>query len=166
MLIVENIRSRSKELGFEKCGVARVGDLPKADFYRQWLADGMHGEMAYLEKVGPRYAPEELLPGAKSVVCVLKNYYTPDEQSSDPLDGVISRYAWGDDYHDLLKTRLRELRDWIGKETGAEAKVCVDTSAVLEKLWARQAGIGWQGKQNAIGRVEPRIKHMPTAAPA
>ena len=145
-----NIREKATDLGFDKVGFARVGELPKADFLREWLAQGMHGDMAYMENIEARLDPSKVLPGARSVVCVLKNYYTDIPQSRDPLEGVVSRYAWGDDYHDSLKDKLHELRRFIEESTGAPAKACVDTNAVMEKLWARQAGLGWQGKHSNL----------------
>jgi len=145
-----NISEKALALGFEKVGIARLGSLSRSEFYREWIAQEMHGDMRYLEKVEARLDPENLLPGARSVVCVLKNYYTEFSQSDNPQHGVISRYAWGDDYHDSIRSKLEELREYIEATTGKPAKSCVDTSAVLEKLWARKAGIGWQGKHTNL----------------
>ncbi|HKS16670.1 MAG TPA: tRNA epoxyqueuosine(34) reductase QueG, partial [Planctomycetota bacterium] len=93
--------------------------------------------------------PARYDPGAKSVVCVAQNYYTGPRGPVGPAEGLVSRYAWGEDYHDVLGERLGRLRDFIASR-GARARVCVDTSAVLEKLWARAAGIGWQGKHTNL----------------
>jgi epoxyqueuosine reductase len=148
-----SIREKASALGFEKVGVARVGALPHADFLRSWLGDGFHGDMGYMAREPERREdPSKLLPGARAVVCVAKNYHTPGRHPENGLAGRISRYAWGDDYHDVLMGKLHELRSHV-ESLGGRAKVCVDTSAVLEKPWAQRAGLGWQGKHsNLIAR--------------
>jgi len=153
MSSASSIKSKARELGFEKVGIARVGRAPHADFLRTWLDREFHGEMAYMERAPERREdPERVLAGARSVVCVAKNYHTPGLHSQDPRRGRISRYAWGSDYHEVLLEKLQELRRFI-EGAGGRAKVCVDTSAVLEKPWAQEAGLGWQGKHsNLIAR--------------
>lgn len=148
-----DIKAKARELGFEKVGVARSGRAPKAEFLRAWIGDGRHGEMAWMARAPERREqPELLLPGAKAVVSVAVNYQSGGAASTSPEVGRISRYAWGEDYHDVLKERLQELARYIGTLGGA-AKACVDTSAVLEKPWAQAAGLGWQGKHsNLISR--------------
>jgi epoxyqueuosine reductase len=147
------VRRKAAELGFEKAGIARAGGAPRGDFFERWLAEGRHATQEYLARApGRRRDPAEVLPGARSIVCVAKNYQSPGLHSSDPLEGRISRYAWGDDYHGILADRLHELRRFI-EGLGGRAKVCVDTNAVLEKPWAQAAGLGWQGKHsNLISR--------------
>lgn len=153
MKLTADIKSRARDLGFEQVGIARVGPLPRAEFLGEWLARAYQGEMGYMARDPQRRAdPARYDPGAKSVICVAQNYYTGPRPATGPADAVISRYAWGRDYHDVLGERLLELRDFIAAR-GARARICVDTSAVLEKLWARQAGLGWQGKHtNLISR--------------
>jgi len=148
-----SIRSRARELGFEKVGIARVGAAPHAEFLERWLGDEFHGEMSYMAREpGRRRDPAGYLPGARSVVVVAKNYQSPGVHSEDPRVGRISRYAWGDDYHEVLGEKLHELRRHL-EALGGRAKVCVDTGAVLEKPWAQAAGLGWQGKHsNLISR--------------
>jgi epoxyqueuosine reductase len=148
-----SIKNRARELGFEKVGIARVGVAPHTEFLRVWLGQAYHGEMAYMERAPERREdPASLLPGARSIICVAKNYHSPGVHSEDPLSGRISRYAWGDDYHGVLLSKLEELRAHV-ERLGGNAKVCVDTTAVLEKPWAREAGLGWQGKHtNLIAR--------------
>jgi epoxyqueuosine reductase len=148
-----SIRSRARELGFEKVGIARVGEAPHGDFLERWLGDGFHGEMSYLARdPARRRDPALYLPGARSVVVVAKNYQSPGVHSEDPRVGRISRYAWGDDYHEVLGEKLRELGRHL-ESMGGRAKVCVDTGPVLEKPWAQAAGLGWQGKHsNLISR--------------
>jgi epoxyqueuosine reductase len=153
MSSADSIRSRARALGFEKVGIARVGPAPHGDFLRSWLERGYHGGMGYMERAPERREdPAKLLPGARAVVCVAKNYQSPGRHSEDPREGRISRYAWGDDYHDVLLGKLEELRRHI-EGLGGAAKACVDTNAVLEKPWAQAAGLGWQGKHsNLISR--------------
>jgi len=148
--LASEVRARARELGFDKVGIAAVQDLDRVDFYREWLKLGYHGEMAYMAGDPDRRSePSRILPGARSVICVAKTYFTPPETNEDPRTGRISRYAWGEDYHEVLHSKLTALRDVL-ESRGARAKVCVDTSAVLEKLWARQAGLGWQGKHTNL----------------
>src|SRR4029077_12239931 len=148
-----SIKSRARELGFEKVGIVRVGAAPYGEFLGTWLGSSYHGEMAYMARSPERRTdPSKVLPGARSIICVVKNYQSPGLHSEDPRVGRISRYAWGDDYHDVLLGKLHELRAHI-ERLGGNAKVCVDTNAVLEKPWAQQAGLGWQGKHsNVIAR--------------
>ncbi|MDP6957360.1 MAG: tRNA epoxyqueuosine(34) reductase QueG [Planctomycetota bacterium] len=151
--LTEQIRRKAESLGFSKCAIAPVGSLAKSDFYQEWIRCEFHGEMAYMARDPERrLSLEKILPGAQSVICVAQNYATSHAQSEDPKRGKISRYAWGEDYHEVIKDKLHLMRRFL-EEQGMKAKVCVDTSAVLEKLWARQAGIGWQGKHtNLISR--------------
>jgi epoxyqueuosine reductase len=153
MSSASSIRSKARELGFEKVGIAPVGPAPHAGFLRDWLAREFHGEMAYMARGAERRMdPRKVLPGARSIVCVAKNYQSPGTHSEDPRVGRISRYAWGDDYHGVLLDKLQELRAHV-ERLGGIAKVCVDTNAVLEKPWAQRAGLGWQGKHtNVIAR--------------
>jgi epoxyqueuosine reductase len=142
------------EAGFELAGVAPVIDVPSYTAYNQWVADGMHGPMEYLagRRASLRRSAIELLPSARSVLCLGKLYNT----SGDPSNGV-SRYAWGAiDYHDLLRERLEvlllRLRDRWGD---FQAKTCVDTSPLLERAYANLAGLGWIGKNTCLIN-EPR----------
>ena len=148
--LAAEIKAKARELGFEKAGVARVGDLPRAEFLREWLARSYQGEMDYMARDPERRMdPARYAPGAKSIVCVAKNYHTGPRPPVDATRGVVSRYAWGSDYHDSLAGRLGKLRAFI-ETRDARARICVDTGAVLEKLWARVAGIGWQGKHSNL----------------
>jgi epoxyqueuosine reductase len=148
-----SIRNKARELGFEKIGFARAGAAPHGDALDPWLHRNFHGEMAWMARAPERRTdPGRLLPGARTVICVAKNYQSPGSHSEDPSVGRISRYAWGDDYHDVLLAKLHELREYI-ERLGGNAKVCVDTNAILEKPWAQEAGLGWQGKHsNLISR--------------
>ena len=146
----EKVKARAIEVGFHKVGIARAEALlPEGARLLEWLERSYHGEMAWLEREPEkRRDPRLILPNAKSVVCVAMNYYTPVEHDAP---GKISRYAWGDDYHDILKEKLRTLLEWILVELpGASGKICVDTAPVMEKAWAVRAGIGWLGKHSNV----------------
>lgn len=151
--LAEEIRAKARSLGFAKCAVAPVESLERSDFYEEWIGKEYHGKMAYMARDPERRLfPEKLLPGARSVICVVQNYATSHVHPDDPTRGKISRYAWGEDYHEVIKDKLFRMKDLL-EERGARAKVCVDTAAVLEKPWAHRAGIGWQGKHtNLISR--------------
>ena len=147
------LRERAHALGFEKVGIVRAEPLAEeADRLTRWLARGLHGEMAWMARApGRRTDPRELLPGARSVVAVALNYYTPHEHAALPGTGKISRYAWGDDYHDVLGERLRALLAWVREECpGAEGRVCVDAQPAMDKAWAVRAGLGWIGKHTNL----------------
>ena len=153
MSSASSIKSRALELGFEKVGIARAGEAPRGEFLREWLGREYHGGMDYMAKAPERRAdPAQVFPGAKSIVCVAKNYQSPGVHSEDPKIGRISRYAWGDDYHEVMLAKLKELERHI-ESLGGRARAAVDTNAVLEKPWAQEAGLGWQGKHsNLISR--------------
>ncbi len=149
----ERIRQKARELGIDKIGFAPADALTaEGPRFFEWLERGHHGEMAWMEREPEkRTDPRLIFPEAKSVISVAINYYTPHEHSSEGEAGKISRYAWGDDYHDLVKEKLRDLLDWIMVEYPAAAgKVCVDTVPIMEKAWAVQAGLGWIGKHSNV----------------
>ena len=164
----ETIRQEALRLGFAACGIAKAEPVDKAvaDGYRQWIACGGHADMRYLtENVEKRLDPTLLLPGAKSIIVVAMNY-TPARRMPDN-EYQIAAYALGHDYHDLLKERLRILRNRIeedikkGTEEGVEAddtKICVDTVPILERYWAQQAGIGFIGRNHQL--IIPRAGSM------
>jgi epoxyqueuosine reductase len=145
------IRQRAGQLGFEACGVARAEPLGGEAFH-EWLLRGYQGTMSYLARnPDRRLDPRLILPGARSVICVALVYRQTEAGPSSQGEGVISQYARGVDYHDLMRDRLEELTRYIKEiRPGAEAKVYVDTGPVLEKAWAVRAGLGWQGKNTNI----------------
>jgi epoxyqueuosine reductase len=147
------IRSEALRLGFHKVGIARAESSPEqAELLRTWIARGYHGSMRWMERTQEKRSdPELVLPGVRSIVSVAMNYYTPDAYPDDPAVGKVSRYAWGDDYHDLLGERLEQLLDAVKRRSpGTEGKVYVDTGPVAEKYWAERAGIGWRGKHTNV----------------
>src|SRR6185436_14293573 len=147
------IRERALALGFEKVGIVPAVSLDQAgDRLKTWLARGYHGNMSWMARdPEQRSDPRKLFPAAKSVVVVAKNYYTPAEHCNDPATGKISRYAWGDDYHDVVGEKLRSLLAWLRQESpGVEGKVCVDIQPMMDKAWAERAGLGWIGKHTNL----------------
>ncbi len=147
----ETIKARSLELGFHKVGIARPDVLAEErGQLKEWLARGFHGEMNWMARdPEQRTNPRKLFPAAQSVVVVALNYNTPHEHSNQP--GKVSRYAWGDDYHDVVGEKLRELLSWIkGRWPEAEGKVCVDIQPMMDKVWAVRAGLGWLGKHTNV----------------
>jgi epoxyqueuosine reductase len=147
------IRERALNLGFHKVGIARAEPLTEERArLEEWLARGFHATMQWMARDTERRAdPRHLLPSAKSVVVVALNYYTPHEHDEDPDRGKISRYAWGDDYHEIIGDKLRTLLDWIRAEwPEAEGRICVDAQPTMDKAWAVRAGLGWIGKHSNL----------------
>lgn len=149
----EQIKQKALEIGFHKIGIVRAEALEaeRANF-NSWIASGFQGEMAWMEREpDKRTDPRLLFPSAKSVIVVAINYYTPHKHEGDQSEGKISRYAWGDDYHEVLKEKLRVLLNWIKSENPeADGKICVDTAPIMDKAWAVRAGIGWLGKHSNV----------------
>ena len=147
------IKDRALVEGFEKVGIVPAQALVReSDQLREWLRRGYEGQMKWMARDPEmRTDPRKLFPPARSVVVVAKNYYTPAQHQKDPATGKISRYAWGDDYHDVIAGKLHSLLSWI-KETvpGAEGKVCVDIQPMMDKSWAVCAGLGWLGKHTNV----------------
>ena len=147
------IKQRALAEGFEKAGIVPAEPLDAArNQLVEWLARGYHGTMAWMARDPElRTDPRKLLPNARSVVVVVKNYYTPSTHRNDPATGKVSRYAWGDDYHEVVGTKLRSLWSWIKAEIPeAEGKVCVDIQPMMDKAWAVHAGLGWIGKHTNL----------------
>jgi epoxyqueuosine reductase len=139
--------------GFEKVGVVAAEALgDERNRLREWLERGYHGEMSWMARdPEQRTDPRKLFPAARAVVVVTKNYYTPAQHTDDPATGKVSRYAWGDDYHDVVGAKLRSLLAAIKAEIpGTEGKVCVDIQPVMDKAWAAHAGLGWIGKHTNL----------------
>ena len=151
--LTAEVRRRAHALGFEKVGVVRAEALTEERArLEEWLARGHHATMGWMERdVARRTDPRELLPGARSVVAVALNYYTPHEHARGEGRGKVSRYAWGDDYHDVLGEKLKALLASI-KELlpDAQGKVCVDAQPAMDKAWAVRAGVGWIGKHTNL----------------
>lgn len=146
------IKQKALSLGFSKIGIAGVQKLSRSSFLKKWIAQGKHGKMNWMEKhLDKRMDIKLLFPKAKSVIVVGLNYYSQEQHSNNPMDAKISRYAWGKDYHKILKQRLKKLLLQIQKENSrVEGRICVDTAPIQDKMWAAKAGIGWQGKNTNI----------------
>ena len=152
----ESIKKKAQELGFQKVGIARADPTPKEKKdLETWLDQGRHATMGWMEKrKDERGNIHTYFPEAKSIISVGMNYHVGKGQNDINSDLKFSTYAWGDDYHDVLKKRIFQLLKWI-KESQTEIKgiVCVDTSPVMDKVWAQRAGLGWIGKHtNLISR--------------
>ncbi|HEY8462074.1 MAG TPA: tRNA epoxyqueuosine(34) reductase QueG, partial [Blastocatellia bacterium] len=149
----EEIKLEARRLGFDKVGVAPARALTEeGERLIEWLARGFHGRMSYMARDPQRRAdPRLLMPSAKSVVSVALNYYRPEKRSGAPETGKISRYAWGDDYHDVLRDKLKSLLQWIrDRDPEVEGKICVDSAPMMDKSWAARAGLGWIGKHTNL----------------
>jgi epoxyqueuosine reductase len=154
------LEGRARELGFCAIGIARADAAPKSgERLRQWIADGAHGDMIWMEETAQRRAsPAGLWPGVRSVISLGMSYAPagdPLALAGRPEVGRISVYAQGADYHDLVKKALKALARWLVEEAGCELKVFVDTAPVMEKPLAEAAGLGWQGKHtNLVSRSD------------
>src|SRR6266850_675157 len=147
------IKQRALAEGFEKVGIVPAETLDRERHHLvEWLRRGYHGGMSWMARDPEmRTDPRRLFPAARSVVVVAKNYYTPQKHKDDPQTGKVSRYAWGDDYHDVVGEKLRALLAWIQEEVpGAAGKVCVDIQPMMDKVWAARAGLGWIGKHTNL----------------
>ncbi|MBK7854401.1 MAG: tRNA epoxyqueuosine(34) reductase QueG [Bacteroidetes bacterium] len=142
------LKNEALRLGFDFCGINKAAFLEEeASRLENWLHNQMHGSMSYMERnFDKRLDPTLLVPGAKSVVSLLYNYFPLDEQPQD-AELKISRYAYGRDYHQVIKEKLRELFDSIHNHIGEVAgRVFVDSAPVLDRAWAKKSGLGWIGK--------------------
>jgi len=147
------IKREALRLGFDACGISKAEQLDQeAVRLESWLKAGNQGTMGWMERnFEKRIDPRKLVDGAKSVISVLHNYYSPTTHSNDPDEGKISRYAWGDDYHDVLKERLFLLFDWIKEHIGEiSGRAFVDSAPVMDKAWAQRSGLGWIGKHTNL----------------
>ena len=152
-LLSAMIRERAFAEGFHKVGIVRAEPLsPERERLEEWLRRGYHGEMRWMARdAGGRTDPRLLLPSARSVVVVALNYFTPHRHTDDPRAGKVSRYAWGDDYHDVVGGKLKSLLAWIKEQwPGTEGKTCVDIQPMMDKAWAVRAGLGWIGKHSNL----------------
>lgn len=143
----------ARELGFDSCRVAACSPPAHADKFADWLREGAHGEMEYIARgAEKRRDPQKILPGAKSVVVLALNYFQGERATPKAFraaTGRIARYAWGDDYHDVIAAKLDKI-DILLREFGGQQKCYVDTGPILERDHAAQAGIGWHGKSTML----------------
>lgn len=150
--LLSSLREKAKEFGFAKIGVSRAERLDERNGLDEWLAAGHHGAMHWMGRnADKRLDPRTLLSEARSVISLAANYYTPQSHSGDHRHGKISRYAWGRDYHAVLKERLKLLVAWIEQTypEGSGLYYC-DTGPVMDKAWAHKSGLGWIGKHSNL----------------
>lgn len=147
----QQIKAEAIRLGFLSCGVSKAGFLEaEAPRLETWLENNMHGEMSYMENhFDKRLDPTKLVPDSKSVISLLLNYFPSEEQVSDSYK--ISKYAYGTDYHFVIKDKLKELLHFITSEIGeVHGRAFVDSAPVLDKAWAAKSGLGWIGKHSNL----------------
>jgi len=148
--LTQQIKDQAKALGFMACGVAKAEFMEEeAQRLEAWLEQGNHGTMRYMENhFELRVNPTKLVPGAKSVICLMYNYY-PEEELDSTLK--IARYAYGRDYHKVVKKKLKQFMEWMHVHIGqVEGRCFVDSAPVLERDWAKRAGLGWTGKNTLL----------------
>lgn len=155
MLVNEEVKRIARELGFDACGLAPAEALPAVEQARfdQWITEGNQAGMLYMENHRTiRFDPEGLVPGAHTIISVALNYYP--EERRDPADPYIAYYAYGKDYHLVLKERLRQLWQALlrqrTEEREPEARLFTDSAPLLERYWAWRAGLGWIGKNTCL----------------
>jgi epoxyqueuosine reductase len=156
MSLTQAIKQKAHDLGFDLVGIAPAEPVPELSFYKEWIEAGYAGKMEYLKRnIDRRTNVNEIVPSAKSVIVCALLYHTENPLSTernDPTKGWISRYSWGDDYHEVLRKKLFELLDFIKAESSEEVigRVYVDTGPVVDRVYAKYAGIGWFGKNTCI----------------
>ncbi|MCZ2299116.1 MAG: tRNA epoxyqueuosine(34) reductase QueG [Chitinophagales bacterium] len=145
------IKQKAQQLGFDYCGIAKAEFLSEdARRLENWLSQGMHGTMQYMENYFDlRTDPEKLVPGAKSVITLMQNYYPTEKQNPDVPK--ISKYAYGKDYHLSIREKLKQFLHELNEEIGTiNGRGFVDSAPVLEKAWAAKSGLGWVGKNGIL----------------
>jgi epoxyqueuosine reductase len=156
MLTSSLVKTRAREAGFDLCGIARAKRHPRLQRLAEWIDRGWSGDMSYLsDSLDERADPTAVLPTARSIISLAVVYNTAQPYSTDVTDcgrAAVSRYAWGGDYHDVLRTRLRSLVRALSEDAGPgfEAFSCVDSGPVQERVFAEQAGLGWIGKNTCV----------------
>lgn len=148
------VKQWAGELGYDLVGIAPAVPPDKAECLAHWLGRGFHGDMHYLQHhLTQRIDPTEFVPGAKSIICTALSYWRPPPESLDQgATGRIARYAWGRDYHEIMREKLKQLASRIGAATDGAPRLrcCVDTAPLLEKAHAARAGLGWIGANTLL----------------
>jgi epoxyqueuosine reductase len=156
----EAIKKEALRNGFEHCGItpATAISSEEENNYRKWLEMGNYGGMAYLrDNFEKRLDPRNVLPGARSVIALLLNYY-PAVHLPTRDNYIISKYAYGRDYHIIARNRLRAMEKFIREtDPGSECKSLIDSGVLMEKYLAEQCGVGWRGKEHACDQHERRL---------
>lgn len=146
------IKQKASDLGFMFCGISKADPLIKeAKYLERWLNENHNGEMKWMENhFDLRVDPTKLFPGAKSIISLALNYF-PEETQKDLEAPKISKYAYGKDYHFIIKDKLKQLLDFVQKEIGdVSGRAFVDSAPIMDKVWAKKSGIGWMGKNTNI----------------
>ena len=146
------IKKFAAEVGFDLCGIARAKSLDEHRLIlKRWTYEGMNSDMAYLgQNIEKRIDPRLLVPGARSIIVTGLNYYSEKKQGGNGIP-VISRYAYGVNYHDVIKEKLLKILAYIKSlHPESEGKCFVDSAPILEKAWGREAGLGWTGKHSIL----------------
>jgi epoxyqueuosine reductase len=157
----DRVKQRARELGFDACGIAPAAAHPELTFFREWLDRGYAGEMAYLHRSADKRADvRNVVPNAQTVIVTATVYNTDRPYSIECADSSraqIARYAWGDDYHDVIGERLEQLIGWMREQSAApfDARAYVDTGPVQERVYAQYAGLGWIGKNTCV--IHPEL---------
>ncbi len=147
------IKEEARKLGFSDCRIAKVEDIPKEKSHlAAWLQKGYHGNMKYLEtQFDKRTNPSSIIKNLKSIIVCSLHYACSTTNNFCGKEYKISRYAFGEDYHNLVKEKLRQLISIINeKEKQTESRIFVDSGPSMDKVWAKKSGLGWQGKNSCI----------------
>lgn len=153
----QEIVDRARALGFDSCRIAAAALPRHGDEFRAWLREGAAGEMDWLARgEEKRCDPQQVLSGARSVIVVARNYWQGEQAppATQAATGKIARYAWGDDYHEVMLPKLKRLNEFL-RERGGTQKCYVDTGPILERDHAAEAGIGWHGKSTML--IDPKL---------
>jgi epoxyqueuosine reductase len=144
--LTATLRAAAQRLGFAECRIAPARPAAHRDVFEAWVAAGTYGDMAWMARnLERRSDPREVVPGAQSVIMLAMNYYQGDHPAASQADYRIARYAWNEDYHDMMQDRLRELNTLLEAHGGTQ-RYYVDTGPVLERDFASESGLGWNGK--------------------
>ncbi len=160
-ILASDVKARARGFGFDLCGIAEAGRPSRLGRLADWIDRGLSGDMAYLARSrDERMDPARVLPTVRSIISLGVVYNTNRPYSTDvrePGRAVVSRYAWGDDYHDVLRGRLRPFVRWLAETAGSgfEAFSSVDSGPVQERVWAERAGLGWIGKNTCL--INPKL---------
>ena len=145
----DELKALAKQCGFDACGITNTAPLKEEeDHYLQWLAEGRQGEMQWLERnVEKRLDPQQLMPGARSVICLIHNYQPSEEINTDYK---IARYAYGEDYHFVLKKKMQPILGWLEAQGSRIHRAFTDSAPLMERALAARAGLGWIGKNSLL----------------
>ncbi len=152
-IFINKIREEAKKLGLFKIGFSKPEEIKKeGELFKKWIDDGFCSEMDWMKNnIEKRINPKILYPKVKTIISTAVNYFSDNRKKNMPETGKISRYAWGEDYHIIVREKLINLLDFIKKEyRNADGRIFVDSAPVMEKIWAVKSGIGWLGKNSLL----------------